>query len=276
MKYSSLTFLVLLPLQILAQQARSPICPIVFDGRVPPIVEITDFDIPTDTPYSSLRPPNIKWSSSLSFPRILPSVFDRPYGGKAIEVSITDQSIVQVGKVRQTGLRRSELIVNDTKTGDQKAYHWSVRQGKQLDLNHEYANVFLEKAGKSTTNTFVLTAGNWKGTKTDDFKVLNSEGRMIWQTQMLQNEWQNFAMLLDHDKDTIKVYYSRGDAVLAPVTKDLKNDNSEGGYLHIGVLKKSIAAKDPQRNGIQPNDIHESQIYGGVFIENAMKKCVSV
>jgi hypothetical protein len=73
----------------------------------------------------------------------------------------------------------------------------------------------------------------------------------------------------------MQVYYSKGLSQLQPVTNVLQNHNDDGGLFEIGILKKSIGAKDPAKDGYHPTNIHESQIYGGVFIEDSANGCVS-
>jgi hypothetical protein len=76
---------------------------------------------------------------------------------------------------------------------------------------------------------------------------------------------------------TIRVYYSLGDAVLAPVTAALPNDNGGGGQLQIGILKKPTGeTKDIVHQGFQAANFEESQIYGGIFVEESAKGCVSL
>jgi hypothetical protein len=59
------------------------------------------------------------------------------------------------------------------------------------------------------------------------------------------------------------------------VTQELWNDNTQGGQLHVGVFKKSTGAKDGQRDGYHESNIRESQIYGGMFIEDSQNGCIS-
>jgi hypothetical protein len=74
---------------------------------------------------------------------------------------------------------------------------------------------------------------------------------------------------------SMRVFYSRGMLPLAPVTAVLPNENNNGGTFHLGLLKKSTGAKDPTRDGYQESGFQESQIYGGVFIEDSRNDCVS-
>lgn len=282
-------------------QAESPaaeaVCPVLFEGRVPSLLQLSDFDT-TNTPFYSNKPSNVKWASILDFPSIQPSLFDSEYGAKPLEMRITDQSIVTTNNgLRQAGYRRSELIANDDgKAADVKTYHWSVKQGKVLNLTHEYTNVFVERRD-GQGNNFAVVLGSFQGSEKTNWKVLDRYNSVIWQTPMLRNEWQNFAITLDHAKkyvthllgrllmhekkelivvfSSIKVHYSQGYESLTAVTQDLWNENEQGAQFHVGVFKKSTGATDAQEDGYHESNIRESQIYGGIFIEDSQNECVS-
>jgi hypothetical protein len=63
--------------------------------------------------------------------------------------------------------------------------------------------------------------------------------------------------------------------MLTAVTQDLPNQNTQRAQFHIGVLKKSIGAKNAERDGFHEINVKESQIYGGIFIEDGRDGCVS-
>ena len=56
----------------------------------------------------------------------------------------------------------------------------------------------------------------------------------------------------------------------------LPNDNSGGGALQIGLLKKATETKTVVFDGFQESPLNEGQIYGGLFIENSSDNCVSL
>lgn len=75
---------------------------------------------------------------------------------------------------------------------------------------------------------------------------------------------------------TLQVYFSEGAAPLQAVTEVLPNDNSGGGALQIGLLKKPTETKTVVFDGFQESPLDEGQIYGGLFVENSADSCVSL
>jgi len=265
--------------------AFEPTCPLIFDGRVPPNAELVDFDR-AQTPFGGLRGRDIKWSSILTFPSIQPSVFDYEFGGKPIEVKIDENSILRPsGTGAQTGYRRAELIFvnntgSDASTSGVVTYHWSVFQPKDQPLNvtHEYVPVFHErKNGEGHHFQFVAgtIVGKEKIYSSRNWKVLDRGRHVIWQTRMLFNEWENFAITLDYPQKTIQVHYSTGQNSLQPVTPPEDNENDQGGLFQVGLLKKSIGAKVPTKDGYHPPKFRDVLVYGGIFIENSANGCIS-
>jgi hypothetical protein len=187
--------------------SENPRCPIVFDGRVPPFIEPSAFDR-GETPFSGLRPRDIKWSSILNFPTgIPPSMFDKEYSGKPIELNINDLAVLRpAGTGAQTGYRRSELIFvnntgDDASTRGVKTYHWSVGQGRPLNFSHEYLMVFHErKDGKGYQFKVEIGAlvGKERQYNSRHWKVLDHDNKVIFSTPSAQQEWENFAITLDY------------------------------------------------------------------------------
>jgi hypothetical protein len=191
--------ILLLTLQIHAKVPNAEsICPVLFEGRVPPFLEKTAFDT-AEIPFYSIKPLNVLWSTLLGFPAIQPSLFDREFGGKALELGINDQSIIiNNSGIRQTGYRRTELVANDdADTATVRTYHWSVKQGKALNLLHEYVNVYLERRDGSG-NDFAVSLGGLLGAMKPNWSILDKNRAVIWQTPLLQNEWQNFAITVNY------------------------------------------------------------------------------
>jgi len=201
----TLALIISLP-QVLAWE---PVCPVTYDGRIPPFVDVAAFDR-RETPFEGRRPRDVRWEAILDFPAVPPALFDADYGGKAIELTINDLSILRPADMgAQKGLRWSSLYFagnadgNDSSTRGVQTFHWSVRQGRPLNLTHEYLNVFHErKDGKGYH--FAVKAGTLVGkeTQTDrrNWKVLNRNNDVIFQTPLSTSEWENFAVTLDFGK----------------------------------------------------------------------------
>lgn len=72
------------------------------------------------------------------------------------------------------------------------------------------------------------------------------------------------------------MYYSTNNAPLASVSKAVTNKISGQGQYHFGILKKPIGGgSDIPHNGFQPKNINEGVIFGGIFMEDSSKGCVS-
>jgi len=75
---------------------------------------------------------------------------------------------------------------------------------------------------------------------------------------------------------TLQVFYSKGYAPLQAVTKPLPNDNSGGGQFQIGMAKKPTETESVVFDGYQePIRGYEGQIYGGIFVEDSRRGCIS-
>lgn len=75
---------------------------------------------------------------------------------------------------------------------------------------------------------------------------------------------------------TMQVFYSKGSDPLRPVTEVFPNDNSGGGALQIGMLKKPTETKTVVFDGFQESDLNEGKILGGIFVEDSANGCVSL
>jgi hypothetical protein len=75
----------------------------------------------------------------------------------------------------------------------------------------------------------------------------------------------------------ITAYYSQGLTPLKKVAGPRANDNSGGGQFHAGVFKQSTGPLgiDVVHDGYQESHINEGLIYGGIFIEDSSKGCVT-
>ncbi|OCK90616.1 glycoside hydrolase family 131 protein [Cenococcum geophilum 1.58] len=255
-------------------------CPIIFDGRVPNGTAMTYFD----TSNSLFNPDyvkgaNLKWSQILQVPSVTASRFDAG-GYEPLEVTISDASIFN----NQTGFRRAGLqFSSDSPTGPgnsgMKTIHWSVKQdpAKPMNLSHEYLNVWHETSDYSA-DQFMFEAGTIigsSGSVKDNWKILNRNSQSIWSTPIDSTQWQNFAVTMDYNKNTLQVYYSAGTAALTAVTSAVSNDNSGNGQFQMGILKKPTGTSDVVNSGYQEGGMHEGQIYGGLFVEDSANGCIS-
>ncbi|KAH8657137.1 hypothetical protein BGZ60DRAFT_434784 [Tricladium varicosporioides] len=271
-------------------------CPVIIEGRIPQSTPLSTFDT-TSSPFSSthVKGYNLNWSSILQFPPIVPSKFDYP-SSKAVEVSITNSSVfLSGGKNMQYGFRRAELIMgngSDATNVGVKTFHWSVKQdeGRSMNLSHEYMNVWHE-ANDYASNQFSVNAGvileqdapkqagngsvSGVGMDRKLWKVLDRKNNVIWSTAIVSDEWQNWGIKVDYIKNTLQVFYSESYDPLEAVTEPITNDNSGGGQFHVGMLKKPTNTTSVVWDGYQESPIHEGQIYGGIFVEDSARNCLT-
>jgi hypothetical protein len=258
-------------------------CPIVFEGRVGVDAQLADFDSYDTSLFNAeyVKGENLQWSEIIQFPEAENAHFDDETH-KPFEVTISDDSIFQT----QKGFRRAGLqFLEDTNTGSPgstgvKTIHFSLRIDPQraLNLSHEYLLVWREAADYSS-NQFNFETGAILGQASlpkDTYKVLDRQNKEIWSTPILEDSWQNFAVTLDHDQNTLQVYYSAGDEPLESVTEAVSNDNSGEGQFQIGMLKKPTGTDDVVNSGYQESGIDEGLIYGSLFVEDSADGCVSV
>lgn len=201
-----------------APTAAAVKCPIVFDGRIPSTLKLTDFDsYSTGSPFGAdyVKGNDLKWSDILLLPSVPTSRFDGAVNGssatpfKAVEVTLSDKSIFQ----KQNGFRRAGLQFNgDTNTGSPgytgiKTLHFSVKQDAQrpLNLSHEYLNVWHE-ASDYSADQIMFQAGtliDQSGLPKNTFKVLSRQNKLLWSTPIETADWQNFAFTLDFNKKCV-------------------------------------------------------------------------
>ncbi|KAF2198968.1 hypothetical protein GQ43DRAFT_457498 [Delitschia confertaspora ATCC 74209] len=274
-------------------------CPIIFDGRIPQNLTLSSFDTVTTSPYNVqyVKGENQTWSQILLLPNTTSlSRLDNPTLHKSFEVTINDASLFRSGQGLQLGFRRAGLLFKDdiNAAGADAAdkgvvtFHWSVKQdlAKPLNLSHEYMNVWHEKADYSG-NQFsfvggvVLQVDGGDGVDTpkerETWKVQDAKNSVVFRTPIKFDSWQNFGVQLDYVNSTMQVFYSADNAPLKAVTQLLRNDNSGGGQLQLGIAKKPTETETVVWDGYQesmPNG--EGQVYGGVFVENSSNGCISL
>ncbi|KAF5017565.1 hypothetical protein F66182_10488 [Fusarium sp. NRRL 66182] len=255
-------------------------CPVVFDGRVPSNASLTDFDTANGGGWNPFNPGyvkgnNVSWSEILELPRgEKPSRFDSAAGTVPLEVTISDESIF----MQQYGFRRAGLQwSNDTNEGSPgsegvKTLHFSILQdeSRPLNLSHEYLNVWHESADYSA-NQIQFQAGALIGQNhsSDTWKLLDREAKLLWDVPMLKSVWQNFAITLNFDKNTVQAWYSEGRKPLRVATQPIASNLTGDGQYQIGILKKPTGTSDVANAGYQESNLDEGLIYGGVFLEDS-------
>lgn len=202
-----------------AALATEPSCPVVLDGRVPPTAELSDFDSSNGGSWMPFNPDFVKgdsllWSDIIVLPPVggcngaPTSRFDATSGTIPVEVTLSDDSIF----MEQAGFRRAGLqFLADTNEGSPasqgvRTVHFSAQMdaGRPLNLTHEYLLVWHETAAYDA-NQFNFQAGTVIGQEAtgrpDTYKLMDREYKVLWETEMLEGEWQNFGITIDFDAE---------------------------------------------------------------------------
>lgn len=189
------------------------VCPILFDGRVPEDATVEDFDSVQGGGWNPFNPDYVKgndlaWSEIIQLPDVEEkSLFDTVTDTRPFEVTISDESIFQ----QQNGFRRAGLQFsqdsNQGSPGSQGVvtFHFSLRvdEARSLNLSHEYL-VAWHEAGDYSANQFNFNTGTLIGRESlaepNTYKLLNRDEELLWETPIIEGEWQNFGITLDFDE----------------------------------------------------------------------------
>ncbi|KAJ8521706.1 hypothetical protein ONZ45_g1653 [Pleurotus djamor] len=289
--------------------------PVLYDGRVPFGFVESDLDSSAGpfltvvkgtedaTHYTSLlgrsKRPTPLWNES---PIPFLPIFTKP-AEQPISVKIDNTSVFYPGGNNpQFGFRRTELLAQPVEGGGPAAltpvieqgvtaFHFSILLDEKNPLNydHEYQVVFIEPSdgshvfGIQLGSPFTNPTGPLPAPNARSFKVLDHALNVLFTAPFTPRNWHNFAVVVDWDKLSLKVYYSKDGAILKPVTKTVPNlsvapGDAGKGEFHFGVLKLPLVDPndspedqgDVVRHGIQEGTT-EGLIYSGVFVESVKK-----
>lgn len=234
------------------------------------------------TPDSNIRSPytGLQFSDVITFPNVKASIFDKAGNTKAFAINIDDKSVfTPQGGQPQSNIRRADLLpairtqLNDVAVTGVRTVHFSVQKDaeKPLNVTHDYQLVSLESKD-FTKHQFDVRTGADNG---KNIAVVGTSGgggaqKKIFETPFGDGAFENFAIKLDFDKNTMQVFHSTGDAALKQVTEPIANDLSGLGEYHFALQK------NPVGNAQQPTGIKEAIIYGGIFVEDSTSGTVSL
>ncbi|KAF6803593.1 hypothetical protein CSOJ01_10781 [Colletotrichum sojae] len=234
--------------------------------------EPVDFDTPDGGGWNPFNPDYVKgqgllWSDIVLLPETdTPSRFDREADTRPPEVTISDASIF----MNQRGFRRAGLQFREDANDGSPA-------STGVKTLH-FSNVWHETAAYDA-NQFNFQVGTIIGQESlpeDTFKLLDRNNQQVWSTPVATDgSWQNFALTLDFNQNTIQVWYSAGDAPLEKHGDAIWANLAGNGQHQIGMLKKPTGTSDVANSGYQSSNLNEGQIYGGIFIEDSADGCVS-
>ncbi|CAG8954749.1 hypothetical protein HYFRA_00004674 [Hymenoscyphus fraxineus] len=124
-----------------------------------------------------------------------------------------------------------------------------------------------ERQAKAAVGNTIIVQGN-----------VNTDVGVLFETEFTGGGvWHNFGIVMDYDKNTTAVLYSTDANPLKEVVKPTKNEIGGQGQQHFGMLKKPTGEglKDVTKEGFQQSPVDEAIIYGGIFIEDGAKDCIS-
>ncbi|KAI6370622.1 hypothetical protein MCOR25_004166 [Pyricularia grisea] len=250
------------------------------DGRIKKDAKPEDFNVLASVFKSAVvKGDGLKFSDVISFPDVEPSLFDKAGNTKAFAINIDDKSIfVPKGGEPQPNIRRADLLpsirsqLDDVAVKGVRTLHFSVQRDakKPLDETHDYQLVNLESKDFKFHQFDVRTGAENK----KDIAIFgNSKSptpEKIFSTPFGDKGFENFAIKLDFDANTMQVFHSTGTEPLKQVTEPVKNDLAGLGEYHFALVKNAIGT-DPQ-----PTGINEAIIYGGIFMEDSTDGKVSL
>lgn len=259
----------------------------LYDGRVPLGMNNSILDASTGPFLTAVKGPESA-SSYTSFV---------PYSSteQAISVTIDWTSIFTPGSSSpQYGFRRTELIaqkdgstaaLNEEIDAGVSVFHFSIKADETHPLNytHEYQIAFIEPSdgshvfGLQLGSPFTIPTGIVPAPRTTSFKVLDRDLNVLFATSFTEGTWHNFAIEVDWDNLTLKVFYSLNNAIPEAVTDAMPNTSAGAGVIgdfHFGILKLPLVnpldsatqQADVVHYGLQEGSL-EGLIYSGVFVE---------
>ncbi|KLU90606.1 hypothetical protein MAPG_10458 [Magnaporthiopsis poae ATCC 64411] len=252
------------------------------DGRIAQNIQPEGFNVLESVFKSAVvKGEGLKFSDVITFPNVKASIFDKAGNTKAFAIDIDDKSIfTPQGGQPQSNIRRADLLpsirsqLNDVAVTGVRTLHFSVQRDAQKPLNetHDYQLVSLESKD-FTKHQFDVRTGADNGKNIAVVGTSAGAGgaqKKIFQTPFGEGAFENFAIKLDFDKNTMQVFHSTGDAALKQVTEPIANDLSGLGEYHFALQKNAVGTNP------QPAGIKEAIIYGGIFMEDSTSGTVSL
>ncbi|KAK2044668.1 hypothetical protein LZ31DRAFT_618446 [Colletotrichum somersetense] len=252
------------------------------DGRIKADAVPEDFNVLASVFKSAVvKGDGLVFSDLIDFPQVDASLFDKAGNTKAFAINIDDKSIfVPQGGEAQSNIRRADLLpsirsqLNNVAVTGVRTLHFSVQRDatKPLNETHDYQMVSLESADFSF-HQFDVRTGADNGNEIAIFG--NSKAtppEKLFSTPFGDADFENFAMKLDFDANTVQVFHSTGQDALKQATEPVANDPDLAGFgeYHFALQK------NPVGDAPQPEGIQEALIYAGIFMEDSTDGTVTL
>ncbi|KAK1972337.1 hypothetical protein LY78DRAFT_665411 [Colletotrichum sublineola] len=251
------------------------------DGRIKADAVPEDFNVLESVFKSAVvKGDGLNFSDVISFPDVEASLFDKATNTKAFAINIDDKSIfIPQGGEPQSNIRRADLLpsirsqLNDVAVTGVRTLHFSVQRDatKPLNATHDYQIVNLESKDFSFRQFDVRTGAD-NGNEIAIFgnSQTTPAPEKIFSTPFGEGQFENFAMKLDFNANTMQVFHSTGQEPLEQVTEPVANDLAGLGEYHFALQK------NPVGDAPQPTGIQEALIFGGIFMEDSTDGTVSL
>ncbi|TID06590.1 hypothetical protein CH35J_000080 [Colletotrichum higginsianum] len=251
------------------------------DGRIKADAVPEDFNVLESVFKSAVvKGDGLKFSDVITFPEVEASLFDKAGNTKAFAINIDDKSVfIPQGGEAQSNIRRADLLpsirsqLNDVAVTGVRTMHFSVQRdpAKPLNATHDYQIMNLESKDFSFRQVDVRTGAD-NGNEIAIFgnsKTTPAPAK-IFSTPFGEGQFENFALKMDFNANTVQVFHSTGQAPLQQVTEPVANDLAGLGEYHFSLQKNAVG------NAPQPAGIQEALFFGGIFMEDSTDGTVTL
>ncbi|UQC76763.1 uncharacterized protein CLUP02_18278 [Colletotrichum lupini] len=249
------------------------------DGRIKADATPENFNVLESVFKSAVvKGDGLVFSDIITFPEGQASLFDKATNTKAFAINIDDKSVfVPKGGEAQANIRRADLLpsirsqLNDVAVTGVRTMHFSIQRDatKPLNVTHDYQVFNLESKDFSFHQIDVRTGAD-NGNEIAVFgNSKTTPAAKIFSTPFGEGQFENFAIKMDFNANTVQVFHSTANDPLKQVTEPIADLAGLGEY-HFSLQK------NPVGTATQPTGIKEAIIFGGIFMEDSTSGTVTL
>ncbi|KAI3538181.1 hypothetical protein CSPX01_09758 [Colletotrichum filicis] len=249
------------------------------DGRIKADATLENFNVLESVFKSAVvKGDGLVFSDIITFPEGQASLFDKATNTKAFAINIDDKSVfVPKGGEAQANIRRADLLpsirsqLNDVAVTGIRTMHFSIQRDatKPLNVTHDYQVFNLESKDFSFHQIDVRTGAD-NGNEIAVFgNSKTTPAAKIFSTPFGEGQFENFAIKMDFNANTVQVFHSTANDPLKQVTEPIADLAGLGEY-HFSLQK------NPVGTATQPTGIKEAVIFGGIFMEDSTSGTVTL
>ncbi|KAK1723472.1 hypothetical protein CaCOL14_008018 [Colletotrichum acutatum] len=250
------------------------------DGRIKADATPENFNVLESVFKSAVvKGDGLVFSDIITFPEGQASLFDKATNTKAFAINIDDKSVfVPKGGEAQANIRRADLLpsirsqLNDVAVTGVRTMHFSIQRDatKPLNVTHDYQVFNLESKDFSFHQIDVRTGAD-NGNEIAVFgNSKTTPAAKIFSTPFGEGQFENFAIKMDFNANTVQVFHSTANEPLKQATEPVANDLAGLGEYHFSLQK------NPVGTATQPTGIKEAVIFGGIFMEDSTSGTVTL